>query len=154
MRKFLVLALVTIGMIGSSLAQMAIPGEVFATNPARFNGRQVSVKNVQFVKTSNQNSSVVGPVAPIGHAQVMAGTGPIGSPTGPTSGPCRPPRGFTEVGVHFIGAPEYKGCFFMMDNMKAELDRQMGLENNLDAQITFRGDPRVGFHVTFYRIGR
>jgi hypothetical protein len=41
----------------------------------------------------------------------------------------------------------------MFDTMKQELDRQMGLESAVDVQISFRGDSRTGYHVSFYRLG-
>jgi hypothetical protein len=149
MRKFLLTALVTIGMIGSSLSQMAIPGEVFAQNPARFNGRQTTIKNVEIVKTHGTNGPSIG--GPAGSFQQGA-PGAIGTPTAPTAAPCRPPRGYSEVNLSFTGAPEYKGCFFMIDAMKAELERQCGHEKT-PAQLTFRGDSRTGYNVTFYRLG-
>jgi hypothetical protein len=148
MKKFLLITLVTIGMISSSLAQMAVSGEIFASNPARFNGRQTTIKNVQIVKNIGTNGPSIG--GPSGSFQVGA-PGPIGSPTQPTT-PCRPPRGYSEINVSFNGAPEYKGCFFMVDAMKAELDRQCG-HTETPAQLTFRGDSRTGYHVTFYRLG-
>lgn len=149
MRKFLLTALVTIGMIGSSVAQMAIPGEVFASNPARFNGRKVTIKNVEVVKTDLHGSgpSIGGPAG-----SLNAAPGPVGSPSQPVMVPCRPPRGFSEVSLFFKGAPEYKGCFFMADSMKDQLMRECGHENT-PAQITFRGDSRTGYNVTFYRLG-
>jgi hypothetical protein len=149
MRKLFLLAALTIGMMATSVAQMAIPGEVFATNPARFNGRQTTIKNVEIVKTLGTNGPSIG--GPAGSLQVGA-PGPIGSPTAPTAAPCRPPRGFSEINVSFTGSPDYKGCFFMADAMKAELDRQCG-HTNTPAQLTFRGDSRTGYHVTFYRLG-
>lgn len=136
-------------MMATSVAQMAIPGEIFASNPARFNGRQTTIKNVEIVKTTGTNGPSIG--SPVGSLQVGA-PGPIGSPTAPTAAPCRPPRGFSEINVSFRSAPEYKGCFFMADAMKSELDRQCG-HDNTPAQITFRGDNRTGYHVTFYRLG-
>lgn len=150
MRKFLLMTLVTIGMIGSSLSQMAIPGEVFAQNPARFNGRKVTIKNIEIVKENlhGHGPAIGGPVGSLSHGA----PGPVGSPTAPTTHPCRPPRGFSEISIFFKGAPEYKGCFFMADNMKAQLDRECGHENT-PAQISFRGDARTGYHVTLYRLG-
>ncbi len=150
MRKILLTALVTIGMIGSSVAQMAIPGEIFAGNPARFNGRKVTIKNIEIVKSDvhSQGTTIGGPVGSFSHVA----PGPVGSPTAPSTHPCRPPRGFSEVSVFFKGAPEYKGCFFMADNMKTQLDRECGHENT-PAQISFRGDSRMGYHITFYRLG-
>ena len=155
MRKILLTALVTIGMIGSSVAQMAIPGEVFAQNPARFNGRKVTIKNIEIVKTDvHAGHSVGGPVssAQVGAPGPVVGPGPVGSPTQPATQPCRPPRGFSEVGLLFKAEPNYKGCFFMADAMFNQLMREVGHENT-PAQITFRGDSRTGYNVTFYRLG-
>lgn len=136
-------------MIGPSLSQMAITGEVFAQNPARFNGRQTTIKNVEIVKTQTTNGPSIG--GPAGSFQQGA-PGAIGTPTVTTATPCRPPRGYSEVNLSFIGAPEYKGCFFMIDAMKAELERQCGHEKT-PAQLTFRGDSRSGYNITFYRLG-
>jgi hypothetical protein len=41
----------------------------------------------------------------------------------------------------------------MGDAMYNELKRQAGGQK-IDAQITFQGDSRVGYNVTFYKIGR
>ena len=146
--KKLALILLTIGMIGASYSQMAIPGEIFAGNPSRFNGRRVTVKNIEIVKTDvNGGPSIGGPAGTF-----QSAPGAIGTPSAPATHPCRPPRGFSEVSVFFKGAPEYKGCFFMADNMKTQLDRECGHENT-PAQLTFRGDSRTGYNVTFYRLG-
>jgi len=152
MRKIFLLTLVTIGMIGSSLSQIAIPGTSFADNPARFNGRKVTVKDVQ-VDFTNQlvGQMLMAPISgPVSTPKVGI-VGPI-NPTN-TQTPCNPPRGFHKVDVHFLSSPEYKGCFFMSDPMYNELKRQSGGQK-LDAQLTFRGDSRVGYNITFYRLGR
>jgi hypothetical protein len=47
---------------------------------------------------------------------------------------------------------DFKGCFFMADNMKTQLDRECGHENT-PAMIDFRGDSRMGYHITAYRLG-
>lgn len=149
MRKLFLLAALTIGMMASSVAQMAIPGEIFAGNPARFNGRKVTLKNVEVVNSNNahQPGIVAGPVGPI-----QAAPGAVGTPSSPNVTPCRPPRGFSQVSVFFKAAPEYQGCFFMADAMFNQLMREVGHENT-PAQITFRGDSRTGYNVTFYRLG-
>ena len=41
----------------------------------------------------------------------------------------------------------------MKDVMYTELERQSG-HKPVDAQINFRGDLRVGYNVTFYKLGR
>lgn len=154
MKKFLLIALFTISFIGSSVAQMAIPGAVFASKPASFNGRQVTIKNIQLDFSSQKVHGFIGPVAPVGGpGAVSVGPGPVGSPTAPATTPCNPPRGFKKLDVIFLEVPEVKYCFFMKDAMYTELERQSG-HQNVDAQITFRGDARMGYNVTFYKIGR
>ncbi len=148
MKKLTLLFAVAFAVVGSAMAQMAIPGELFAQNPSKFNGRKVTIKNIEIVKANGTGGASIG--GPAGNLSQGA-PGPAGSPTAP-AGPCLPPRGFSEINVHFIGAPEYKGCFFMADKMKAELDRQCG-HDNTPAQITFRGDARTGYNVSFYRLG-
>lgn len=152
MRKILLTALVTIGMIGSSVAQLAIPGEIFAQNPSRFNGRKVTMKNIELVSTQNLNGSMVSP-APLSPVSGPINVGQIG-PVAPnqTSSPCRPPRGFSKVDIFFKGEPDFKACFFMSDAMKSQLNREMGGQN-VEAQVTFRGDFRTGYNITFYRLG-
>jgi hypothetical protein len=58
--KKLALILLAIGMIGASYSQMAIPGEVFASNPARFNGRKVAIKNIEIVKADAHGGPSIG----------------------------------------------------------------------------------------------
>ena len=152
MRKLFLLAALTIGMVASSVAQMAIPGEIFASNPTRFNGRKVTIKNIQISgETTNSNQGLL--VGPSSNATINFNSGVIGTPTTPNVVPCRPPRGFSEINVFFKGEPEFKGCFFMADAMKTQLGRELGGQN-IDAMITFRGDYRTGYNVTFYRLGQ
>ena len=151
MRKLFLLAALTVGMMASSIAQIAIPGEVFAGNPARFNGRRVTVKNIEIISQDPIGPSISGPaIGPTG--SMVFAPGAAGTPSAPSTHPCRPPRGYSEVSIFFKGAPEYKGCFFMADNMKTQLDREIGHENT-PAMINFRGDHRTGYNVTFYRLG-
>lgn len=150
MKKLTLLFAVAFAVVGSAMAQMAIPGEMFAGNPARFNGRKVTIKNIEIVKAdpAGSHGAIGGPAGAFNHGA----PGPAGSPTAPAAHPCRPPRGFSEISVFFKGAPDFKACFFMADNMKTQLDRECGHENT-PAQITFRGDSRTGYAVTFYRLG-
>jgi hypothetical protein len=132
-----------------SYGQMAISGELFAANPARFNGKTVTIKNIEIVKSNGlQGPSIGGPAGTL----TQGAPGPIGSPTQPATSPCRPPRGYSVINISFLGAPEFKGCFFMLDAMKNQIERECGQEKT-PAQITFRGDSRTGHHVTFYRLG-
>ena len=153
MKKLLSLAVLAVAVVGSAVAQMAIPGEIFAQNPSRFNGRRVTLKNIEIVKTNAHNGSVaVGPVIGSSAAVLQNAPGAVGTPSAPAVAPCRPPRGFSEVSIFFKGEPTYKACFFMADNMKTQLDRELA-DTNTPAMINFRGDSRMGYVITFYRLG-
>jgi hypothetical protein len=152
MKKLVTLVVLAVAVVGSAVAQMAIPGEVFGDNPARFNGRKVTIKNIQLVGSALSSNGSIAP-APLNTVSGPINVGQVG-PVAPTATqtPCRPPRGFEKVEVFFKAKPEYKACFFMAANMKAQMDRELGGQN-VDAQITFRGDYRTGYNVTFYRLG-
>ena len=51
MKKLTLIFAVAFAVVGSAMAQMAIPGEIFASNPSRYNGRKVTLKNLEIVKT-------------------------------------------------------------------------------------------------------
>lgn len=146
MKKSIIL-LTTLLLSAAAMAQMAIPGAAFADNPTRFNGRKVTVKGVSFDFNSSTNGANI--VSPMG--------GPVGAPTaapGPSSNTvvrCNPPRGFSEVKINFHSAPSFKACFFMADPMLTQLERESSAPV-VEAEITFRGDLRVGYNVTFYRL--
>ena len=146
MKKLVFLAVLALTVVGSAMAQMAIPGEVFAGNPASFNGRKVTLKNIELVKTDAHGGPSIGGPAGAFHA------GPGANPSAPNVHPCNPPRGFSKVEVFFKGAPEFKACFFMADAMKEQLDREMGHEST-PAVINLRGDSRMGYHISFYKLG-
>lgn len=140
-------------MIGSSLGQMAIPGEVFAQNPARFNGRKVTIKNIQIVAENlNGGNGMSGPIGTVSGPLSLGAPGPVGTPSAPNVTPCNPPRGFSKLNVFFKGEPNYKGCFFMADVMFSQLNRELG-GHDADAMISFRGDARTGYHVSLYKLG-
>ena len=152
MRKYITFIVLALLSVSYSAAQMAIPGKAFADNPARFNGRKVSLKNVTVTIESNLSNSVVAP-APLTAPSSAINARPIVAP-GPRQiiQTCRPPRGFKEVDVTFTDAPEYKGCFFMADPIYNQLKRDLGGQT-VDAVITFRGDSRTGYNLTFYKLG-
>lgn len=150
MKKLLSFALVVFA-VGSAMAQMVIPGESFAKNPSSFNGRKVSVRNVQ-VDFSNNMVAAPGAVAPAGPINSVA-SAPGANGAGTQVVRCNPPRGFSQLDVTFLAAPEFEGCFFMQNAMYSELQRQAG-GRAIDIQLTFQGDSRTGYNVTFYKIGK
>lgn len=149
MKKLLTLVFAAI-TIGTAAAQLAIPGAVFADNPSRFNGRKVTLKEIKIsANTISVNPAVVAPVQ-TGPVAI----GPVGpSPVAPAVMNCRAPRGFKAVNITFNEKPEFKHCFFMIESMALNLSRETGGQE-VDAQITFRGDSRTGYNVSFYKLGK
>ncbi len=150
MKKVLSFAL-TMVAVGSTLSQMVIPGESFAKNPASFNGRKVSVKNIQITATQTTAPGVIAPapINPVGTATVAPGA----NGTGTQVIRCNVPRGYKQLDVNFLAAPDFEGCFFTSDAMYKSLAATSN-GTPVDAQITFQGDNRLGYNVTFYRIGK
>ena len=128
MKKFTLLFVIAFIKIGITLGQVAIPGEIFARTPGRFNGRKVTLENVEIVQSVHNHNQII--------------SRPIR---------CTPPKGYSKTDIKFIGAPDFKACFFMLDAMKEALDRESG-NQNIRVQITFRGDNRAGYHITLCRI--
>lgn len=131
---------------GKSTAQMAMSGAIFSENPARFNGRIVTVKNVQVVFESQ--NSMPGAVAPANSNQ---------NTTNSANGVlqrCNFPRGFKAMDILFLENPDFKGCFFMPESMYQQLKKEVGGSRKVDIQLTFRGDNRTGYNVTSYRLGK
>ena len=72
MKKLTLLFAVAFAVVGSAMAQMAIPGEVFAGNPSRFNGRKVTIKNIEIVKTdAHGGPSIGGPAGTFRRAALL-----------------------------------------------------------------------------------
>lgn len=152
MKKITTFLAIAFTLIGMSKAQMAIPGESFAQNPSRFNGRKVTVRNIQLDFSNKMPNGGAAPI-PNSSNSTNSPQGPGGMGQGNPAFRCNPPRGFQMVDVDFLAAPAYQGCFYMKENMWAELRRQAGGQK-IDAQITFQGDNRVGYNITFYQVGR
>lgn len=147
--KKLITLLTVCSLTLSAMAQMAIPGGVFASNPARFDGRKVTIKNIEIIKTEeNRRAGIGGPgIAAYG----LPGAGGIPSAIS-SAAPCNPPRGFKTVEVNFLEEVSFKACFFMAEDMIEQLYLEVG-DQPCAAQITIRGNGRAGYHVSFYRIG-
>ena len=76
MKKLTLLFAVAFAVVGSAMAQMAIPGEVFAGNPSRFNGRKVTIKNIEIVKTDAHGGPSIGGPAGTFHRAALLGAYP------------------------------------------------------------------------------
>ncbi len=155
MKKITTLFAMTAMMVGAAYSQIVIRGVDFATNPARWNGKPVTVKDIQLNMTNHQ-AVAAGAVAPAGQVapggSLNAAPGPNGQ--GAAVVRCNPPRGFKQIDVDFLEKPEYEGCFFMSEAMYNELKKQTAGQTKVDVQLTFRGDSKMGYQVTFYRLGK
>ena len=58
--KKLIALLTVCSLTLSAMAQMAIPGGVFASNPTRFDGRKVTIKNIEIIKTDENGMNTIG----------------------------------------------------------------------------------------------
>jgi len=148
MKKSILSLTVVFGMIASSLAQQAIPGESFVAQIARFNGRPVRINNVELAKSNATSTpSIGGPIA-----TASTNTANVNG-IQPSQAPCSVPRGHQRVEVFFKGASEFQGCFFVKDAMKTQLDLDMPLNSNVPAELTMRGHSTKGYLITAYRLG-
>ena len=84
MKKLTLIFAVAFAVVGSAMAQMAIPGEIFASNPSRYNGRKVTLKNLEIVKTDAHGGPSIG--GPAGTFQGAPGA--VGTPSAPARVPC------------------------------------------------------------------
>ena len=148
--KKLIALLTVCSLALSAMAQgLAIPGAVFASNPARFDGRKVTLKTVEIIKIQEAGRPSIG--GPGIAAYGLPGAGGIPSAVSSVA-PCNPPRGFAAVEVNFLEETSFKACFFMAENMRDQMYLEVG-DQPCAAQITIRGNVGVGYHISFYRIG-
>lgn len=158
MKKLTILFALIFASFGTAFAQAPITGAVFATNPARFDGQKVTVKNLQLDLTKNSapKTGAVAPVAvsPAGGSLTGAPVAPGQNGSGSLVARCNPPRGFKELNVAFIEKPDYHACFFMSEAMHNQLMKETAGKTKVDIQLTYRGDSKLGYSVTFYRLGK
>ncbi len=154
MKKITSFFAIAFALIGMSKAQMVIAGEQFSKNPAQYNGRQITIKNIQ-LDFSNNAAAPAGAVAPAPHGGAPSNAPQAPGPNGQGAQTikCNPPKGFVSIDVDFIADPEYKGCFFISQAQYNQLKTQAGGQR-LDAQITFKGDNRMGYNITLFKIGK
>ncbi len=154
MKKITSFFAIAFALIGMSKAQMVMAGEQFSKNPAQFNGRQITIKNIQ-LDFSNNMAGPSGAVAPAPHAGAPSNAPQAPGPNGQGAAviKCNPPKGYVAVDVDFLADPEYKGCFFLSQAQYDQLKRQAGGQK-LDAQITFKGDSRMGYQISLFKIGK
>ncbi len=144
----MLILVLTLGIVCDSFSQMAISGGIFAENPARYNGRMVTIKNVR-LNLSAQNRSVgVSSVGPAGSGLIPQGSSAVAA----TTPSCLPPKGFNQVDIVFIEKPDYRGCFFMSEALYNQCKKEVKGKTSVDVQITFRGDNRTGFNIESYRL--
>ena len=153
MKKF-ILSIASIFALTTVFAQgaMTVNPADFTSNPARFNGKTISVStlkiNMASTSASPALSSVSGPVAPMSVGPVApVAPGPVGA--GAPVIKCNAPRSFVAVDVDFPNDPNYNACFFMSEAMYKSLPKG---QPSVNAMITFKGDNRMGYTITMYKL--
>lgn len=137
------LAAVAFAFVGTAMAQMQIDGGQFANNPAQFNNKSVTLKNVTVVFSSNNHG---------GPAHGGPGMGP--GPGGAQGAPCNPPRGSEKVTLKFNSAPQFNGCFFATSQLINDFKRKSGNRPEANAIVSIKGNSQMGFQISFLDVAR
>lgn len=144
-------------MIGSLSAQSLVVDQVrFSSNPSAFSGKMISVAGVLInPETPTPPAPGVMAPAPISPSSVRVSPSAPGAPVPPAPGAptvrCNAPRGFVALDVDFPSDPTFQACFFMSQSMFSSLPKG---QNQILSTITFKGDHRIGYTVTLYKLGK
>lgn len=134
MKNLFFIAVMT--LMGSLSAQSLLVGPVqFTSNPAAFNGKMVSVSGI-LINPSNPTPPAPGVIS-------VAPGAPISR--------CNAPRGFVVLDVDFPTDPTFQACFFISQSMFNSLPKG---QDKIQSTLTFKGDHRVGYTVTLYKLGK
>ena len=153
MKKFTLFVLSIVGLASAAMAQgaMSVNAVDFTSNPARFNGKTIAISGLKLNMSSNAPTGAVGPAgggAPIpGLATGPAAPGAMGAGAPVTR--CNPPRGFKSLEVDFTNDPNFSKCFFISEAQYNSLPKGQA---QLTAQLTFKGDDRMGYTITMFKL--
>ena len=148
MKNLFFIAVMT--LMGSLSAQSLLVGPVqFTSNPAAFNGKMVSVSGI-LINPSNPTPPAPGVISVAPGASVSTGSGTPIAPGAPIAR-CNAPRGFVVLDVDFPTDPTFQACFFISQSMFNSLPKG---QDKIQSTLTFKGDHRVGYTVTLYKLGK
>jgi hypothetical protein len=147
MKKITLFVLSIVALANAAMAQgaMTVNPVDFTSNPARFNGKTISIAGIKLDLTAAAapTGAVVGKAIP----GLSAGAG---VPSAPGVGVirCNPPRGFKSIEVKFSNDPNFSKCFFISEPQFNALPKG----HALTAQLTFKGAERLGYTITMFKL--
>ena len=148
MKNLFFIAVMT--LMGSLSAQgLTIDQVRFTSNPAAFNGKMVSISRI-LINPNNPTPSAPGVMSVAPGASVSTGSGIPVAPGAPVFR-CNPPRGFVILDVDFPTDPTFQACFFISQAMFNTLPKG---QDKIQSSLTFKGDYRIGYTVTLYKLGK
>ena len=147
MKKVTLFLFSIVAFAAGAMAQgaMTVQAMEFTQNPARFNGKTIAISGL----TVNLESATAAPGAVGGAIGGPSAGAPGAMGAGAAVVRCNPPRGFRSLDVDFSNDPNFNKCFYMSEAMYTSLPKG---QPSVRAQITFKGDDRLGYTVTMYKL--
>ena len=148
MKNLFFIAVMT--LMGSLSAQSLPVDQVqFTSNPAVFNGKMVSISGI-LINPSNPTPAAPGAISVAPGSSLSSGSGTPAAPVAPVIR-CNAPRGFVALDVDFPKDPTFQACFFVSRAMFNSLPKG---QDKIQSTITFKGDHRIGYTITLYKLGK
>jgi len=137
-------------LMGSLSAQSLVVDQIqFTSNPVAFNGKMVSVSGI-LINPNNPTPAAPGVIKVAPGASVSAGSG-ISAAPGTSASRCNAPRGFVNLDVDFPADPTFQACFFISQAMFNTLPKG---QDKIQSSLVFKGDHRIGYTITLYKLGK
>jgi hypothetical protein len=146
MKNLFFIAVMT--LMGSLSAQsLEIDPVQFTSKPAAFNGKMVTVSKI-LINPSNPTPPAPGAISVAPGASVSTGAG---TSSGTSATRCNAPRGFVTLDVDFPTDPTFQACFFISQAMFSALPKG---QDKIQSTLTFKGDHRIGYTISLYKLGK
>ena len=131
MKKVLLFAVVAFAS-SAAFSQMAVSGGDFANHPERYENKPVTLNQVSVGEEEH---------------------GP-GAPQGATHGtPCVAPTGTTKIPVNITQNPGFHGCFYAQNAMATQILNKARGPQPVDMVLSIKGNQKMGYLITAYKIG-
>ena len=148
MKNLFFIAVMT--LMGSLSAQsLPVDPVQFTSNPASFNGKMVSVSGI-LINPTKPTPAASGVISVASGSSVSKGAGTSAAPRTPTTR-CNAPRGFVPLDVDFPTDPTFQACFFISQSMFNALPKG---QDKIQSSLTFKGDHRIGYTISLYKLGK
>lgn len=129
-----------------SSAQIIVDANDFASNPAKYNGRTITIKGIK-IQIQDEGNSTVGGGSIGGSGNISSGSGASGGSNNAPSTRCTPPKLYQTLNVQF-NVPTYEGCFVILSKMATIIP----VGGSPKADLTFKADTRTMNKVTGIRL--